>query len=75
MLGKVTEIVARTLVAIRKKKKNSKSKTATLMCFDNLRKKQQDHGSKNDHTESFMSLTTSNIRTTAFCFENTELLK
>ena len=72
MLGKVTEIVARTLVAVRKKKKNSKSKTATLMCFDNLRKK---HGSKNDHTESFMSLTTSNIRTTAFCFENTELLK
>ena len=45
------------------------------MCFDNLRKKQQDHGSKNDHTESFMSLTTSNLRTTAFCFENTELLK
>ena len=45
------------------------------MCFDNLRKKQQDHGSKNDHTESFMSLTTSNLRTTAFYFENTELLK
>ena len=46
------------------------------MHFDNLKKRQQDQDGKNwCYTESFMSLTISNLRTTAFCFENTNLLK
>ena len=58
------------------KEKISKSKTTTLTYFDNLKKKQQDQGGKNwFQTENFMSLTISNLRTTAFCFENTKLLK
>ena len=41
------------------------------MYFDSLKKKQQDQGSKNwCCTENFVSLTNSNFRTTAFCFEN-----
>ena len=52
-------------MAGRKKEKISKSKTTALMYFDNLGKKQQDQGSKNwSYTESFMSLTISNLRTT-----------
>ena len=44
--------------------------------FDNLKKKQQDQGGKSwCYTESFMSLTISNLRTTAFYFRNTKLLK
>ena len=47
-----------------------------IVYFDNLKKKQQNHDSKNwCYTESFVSLTISNIRTTAFCFENIKLLK
>ena len=43
--------------------------------FDNLKKKQQDQGSKNwCYTESFMSLTISNL-STVFCCESTKLLK
>ena len=46
------------------------------MYFDNLRKKQQDQGGKDwCYTKSFMSLAISNLRATAFSFENTELLK
>ena len=75
MFGKFTQLVARALVVVRKKKKISKSKTTILTYFDNLKKKQQDHGSKNwCYTESFNSLTISNLRTAAFCFENTKLL-
>ena len=60
----------------KEKEKISKSKTTTLMHFDNLKKRQQDQDGKNwCYTESFMSLTISNLRTTAFCFENTNLLK
>ena len=60
----------------KKKAKISKSKTTILAYFDNLKKKQQNQGGKNwCYTESFMSLTISNIRTTAFCFENIKLLK
>ena len=44
---KVTQLVVRALVAVRKQKKNSKSKTTTLTYFDNLKKKQQDQGGKN----------------------------
>ena len=45
----------------KKQEKISKSKTTTLAYFDNLKKKQQDQGSKNwCYTESFMSLTISN---------------
>ena len=76
MFEKVTQLVARALVAVRKKEKISKSKITALTYFDNLKKKQQDQGSKNwCYTESFMSLTISNLRTTAFCFENTKRLK
>ena len=39
--------------------------------FDSFKKKQQDQGGKNlCCTEYFVSLTISNLRTTAFCFEN-----
>ena len=44
----------------------------------NFNKKQfnKNQGGKNwCYTENFMSLTISNLRTTAFCFENTKLLK
>ena len=55
----------------KREEKISKSKTRTLTYFDSLKKKQQDQGSKNwCCTENFMSLTNSNLRTTAFCFEN-----
>ena len=55
----------------KREKKISKSKTTTLTYFDSLKKKQQDQGSKNwCCTENFVSLTNSNFRTTAFCFEN-----
>ena len=75
VLGKVTQLVAKSLVAVRIRK-NSKSKTTTLTYFDNLKKKQRDQGGKNCcQIETFMSLTISNLRTTAFCFENTKLLK
>ena len=56
----------------KKKEKISKSETTTLTYFDNLKKKQQDQGSKN---WCFISLTIPNLRTTAFYFENTKLLK
>ena len=60
----------------KKKKQNSKIKTTTLTYFDNLKKKQQDRGGESwCCAESFMSLTISNLRTTAFYFENTKLLK
>ena len=60
----------------KEKEKISKSKTTTLTHFDNLKKRQQDQDGKNwSYTGSFMSLTISNLRTTAFCFENTNLLK
>ena len=60
----------------KEKEKISKSKTTTLMHFDNLKKRQQDQDGKNwCYTKSFMSLTISNLRTTAFWFENTNLLK
>ena len=56
--------------------KINKSKTTALSYFDDLKKTQQGHGGKNwCYTERFMSLALSNIRTTAFCFENTVLLK
>ena len=74
--GKVTRLVARTLVAIKTKEKISKSKTITLTFLYNLKEKQQYQGSKNwCYTESFMLLTISNLRTTAFCFGNIEFLK
>ena len=71
---KVTQLVARASVAIRKKKKNQH--TLTLAYFDNWKKKQQDQSSKNlCDTESFMSLPISNLRTTVFCFENIKLFE
>ena len=70
MSQKVTQLVAMALMAVRKKK-ISKSKTTTLTYFDSLKKKQQDQGGKNwCCTENFVLLTNSNLRTTAFCFEN-----
>ena len=60
----------------KKKDKSSKSIITTLTYFENLKKKQQDQGGKNGcYTESFMPVTISNLRTTAFCFENTKLSK
>ena len=51
---KVTQLVARALVAI-KRKKISKSKTTTMTFLYNLKKKQQYQGDKNwCYTESFM---------------------
>ena len=51
---KVTRLVARALVAI-KRKKISKSKTTTMTFLYNLKKKQQYQGDKNwCYTESFM---------------------
>ena len=58
--------------ARRKKEKISKSETTTLTYFDNSKDKHQDQGGKN---WCFMSLTISKPRTTAFCFENINLLK
>ena len=53
------------------KLKRGLGKPQHLTYFDNLKKKQQDQGSKSwQYTESFMSLTISNLRTTAFYFEN-----
>ena len=61
----------------RKNKENiSTSKTTTLTYYYNLKKMQQDQGGKNwCQTENCMSLTITNLRTTAVCFENTKLLK
>ena len=51
---KVTQLVARALVAI-KRKKISKSKTTTMTFLYNLKKKQQYQGDKSwCYTESFM---------------------
>ena len=56
---------------LKKKRKIITRKTTTLAYFNNLKKKQQDQGGKNlCYTESFISLIISNLRTTAFCFEN-----
>ena len=55
----------------KKEGKISKSKTTTLTYFNSLKKKQQDQGGKSlCCTENFVSLTNSNLRTTAFCFGN-----
>ena len=76
MFEKVTQLVATALMAIRKRKKLVKVKPQHLTYFDNLKKKQQDQGSKNQcYIESFTSLTISNFRTTAVCFEYTKFLK
>ena len=54
----------------KKKEKISESKTKKLAYFNNLKKKQQNQGHKKwCYAESFMSLTISNIGTTALCFE------
>ena len=59
----------------KKREQSSKNKTTTLMDFDNLKKKQQDQGGKSwCYTENLMSVTISNLRTTALYFEN-KLLK
>ena len=45
--------------------KNSKSKTTTLRCFDNLKKRQQDQGGKNlCYTEKFVI---DNIKSHNYC--------
>ena len=76
VFAKVAQLVTRVLMAVRRNKKINKSKITALSCFDNLKKKQQNQGTKNwCYTERFMSLTISNIRTTAFYFENIKLLK
>ena len=62
-------------MAVKKKEKISESRTTTLTYSDNLKKKQQDQGSKNwYYTEGFVT-DNLNLRTIAFCFENTKLLK
>ena len=53
MFEKVTQLLVRALVAVRKQK-NTKSKTTTLTYFDKLKKKQQDQGGRNwDYTQNF----------------------
>ena len=46
-----------------------------MWCFDNLKRGNKIKAVKTDITLKDLSLTTSNLRTTAFCFENTKLLK
>ena len=59
----------------KEKGQSSKNKTTTLTYFDNLKKKQQDQSGKSlCYTERLMSVTISNLRTTALYFEN-KLLK
>ena len=73
---KVTQLATRALVAGRKKEKISKSEMTTLTYFDNLKKKKNKiNAVKTGVTEGFISLTISNFRTTAFCFEYFKLLK
>ena len=46
----------------KKREQSSKNETTTLMNFDNLKKKQQDQGSKSwCYTDSLMSVTISNF--------------
>ena len=53
MFEKVTQLVVRALVAVRKQK-NTKSKTTTLTYFDKLKKKQQDQDGRNwYYTQNF----------------------
>ena len=53
MFEKVTQLLVRALVAVRKQK-NTKSKTTTLTYFDKLKKKQQDQGGRNwYYTQNF----------------------
>ena len=53
MFEKVTQLVVRALVAVRKQK-NTKSKTATLTYFDKLKKEQQDQDGRNwYYTQNF----------------------
>ena len=60
----------------KKKEKISKSKTTTLTYLENWKNKQKYHGGENlYYTESFISLTISNLRITAVCCRNTKLLK
>ena len=57
-------------MAARKRKKLVKVKAQRWTYFDNLKIKQQDQGSENwCYTESFLSETISNLRTTEFYFE------
>ena len=75
---KFTQLVATEGIGDCKKKlKNSKSKITTLTYFDNLKKKQQDQGGKDwcYTLYCFMSLAITNLRATAFSFENIKLLK
>ena len=60
----------------KKKEKNSKTKTTALTFLCNLKKKPEYQDGENwCYTDSFMSLAISNLRTTAICFGNIELLK
>ena len=59
----------------KKKEKNSKSESTSLTYFDNLKKKQQDQGSKNWCYRRFYVTDNLNFRPTAFYFEYTKLLK
>ena len=53
MFEKVTQLVVRALVAVRKQK-NTKSKTTTLTYFDKLKKEQQDQDGRNwYYTQNF----------------------
>ena len=85
-MGKSNKKIGKTQPSVRKSysashkgiggyKRKKKIVKTTLAYFDNLKKKQQNHDSKNwCYTKCFMSLTISDIRTTAFCFENIKLL-
>ena len=72
---KVTQLVTRTLVAIRKKKKLVKVKTQHWGVLIIWKRGNKIKAVKTGVTLKDLSLTISNLRATAFCFENTKLLK
>ena len=74
---KVTQLVARALVAIKRKKKLLKVKPQHWHFCIILKRSNNVKAVKTGviYAESFMLLTISNLRTTAFCFGNIELLK
>ena len=72
---KVTQLVTRALVAIRKNKKLVKVKTQHWGVLIIWKRDSKIKAVKTGVTLKDLSLTISNLRTTAFCFENIKLLK
>ena len=75
VLEKVTQLVTRALVAITKNKKLVKVKPQHWGVLIIWKRGNKIKAVKTGVTLKDLSLTISNLRTTAFCFENTKLLK